>query len=79
MSRPYAKLPPIVDYGVIPLINVVVAFLVAGIVVLVVGESPAEAARLMLRGAFGYGEGFGFTLYSTTNFILTGLAVAVAF
>ena len=25
MSRPYAKLPPIIDYGVIPLINLIVA------------------------------------------------------
>ncbi len=79
MSRPYAKLPAWIDHGVIPLLNVVVAFLVAGLVVLAVGESPIEAARLMLRGAFGYGEGFGFTLFYTTNFILTGLAVAVAF
>ena len=79
MSRPYAKLPGWIDYGLIPLVNVVVAFLVAGLVVLAVGESPIEAARLMLRGAFGYGEGFGFTLYYATNFIFTGLAVAVAF
>ncbi len=70
MSRPYTKLPPWVDFGVLPLVNVAVAFLVAGLVVLAVGESPVEAARLMLRGAFGYGEGFGFTLYYTTNFIL---------
>jgi general nucleoside transport system permease protein len=79
MSRPYAKLPGWIDHGVIPLINVAVAFLVAGLVVLAVGESPIEAARLMLRGAFGYGEGLGFTLYYTTSFIFTGLAVAVAF
>ncbi|WP_062017014.1 ABC transporter permease [Aureimonas sp. AU4] len=79
MSRPYAKLPGWIDHGVIPLVNVVVAFLVAGLVVLLVGESPVEAARLMLRGAFGYGEGFGFTLYYATNFLFTGLAVAVAF
>ena len=79
MSRPYAKLPGWIDHGVIPLVNVVVAFLVAGLVVLAVGESPIEAARLMLRGAFGYGEGLGFTLYYTTSFIFTGLAVAVAF
>ncbi len=79
MSRPYAKLPPAVDYVVLPLVNLAVAFLVAGVVVLVVGESPVEAARLMLRGAFGYGEGLGFTLYYATNFVFTGLAVAVAF
>ncbi|GGE09509.1 ABC transporter permease [Aureimonas endophytica] len=79
MSRPYAKLPPVVDYVVLPLVNLVVAFLVAGIVVLIVGESPLEAAKLMIQGAFGYGEGIGFTLFYATNFIFTGLAVAVAF
>ena len=79
MSAPYAKLPAWVEYGLIPLINLVVAFLVAGLVVLIVGESPIKAATLLVQGAFGYGEGIGFTLYYATNFIFTGLAVAVAF
>lgn len=79
MSAPYAKLPLWVEYGLIPLVNLVVAFLVAGLVVLIVGESPIKAATLLVQGAFGYGEGIGFTLYYATNFIFTGLAVAVAF
>ena len=79
MAAPYAKLPGWVDYGLIPFINLVVAFLVAGLVVLAVGESPVRAASLLVQGAFGYGEGIGFTLYYATNFIFTGLAVAVAF
>ncbi|MAY61520.1 MAG: sugar ABC transporter permease [Rhizobiales bacterium] len=79
MSAPYAKLPGWVDYGVIPVVNLIVAFLVAGLVVLLVGESPIRAAALLFEGAFGYGEGIGFTLYYATNFIFTGLAVAVAF
>ncbi len=79
MSTPYAKLPLWADYGLIPLINLAVAFLVAGLVVLLVGESPIEAVQLMLKGAFGSGRGIGYTLYYATNFIFTGLAVAVAF
>lgn len=79
MATPYAKLPAWVDYGLIPLVNLVVAFLVAGLVVLLVGESPIEAATLMVKGAFGSGEGVGYTLFYATNFIFTGLAVAVAF
>lgn len=79
MSAPYAKLPKWVDYGMIPLINLVVAFIVAGLVVLLVGENPLRAAQLMLQGAFGSGDGIGYTLYYATNFIFTGLAVAVAF
>jgi len=79
MSAGYGKLPAWVDFGLIPLINLIVAFLVAGLVVLAVGENPLRAAGLMVNGAFGYGEGVGFTLYYATNFIFTGLAVAVAF
>ncbi|MEM1286932.1 MAG: ABC transporter permease [Pseudomonadota bacterium] len=73
------ELPRWVDYGLIPLLNLAAAFLVAGLVVIAVGENPLEAVELMLFGAFGYGEGVGFTLYYATNFIFTGLAVAVAF
>ncbi|MGB3501991.1 MAG: ABC transporter permease [Mesorhizobium sp.] len=79
MSTPYAKLPAWADYGLIPVINLAVAFFVAGLVVLLVGESPLEAVKLMIEGAFGSGRGIGYTLYYATNFIFTGLAVAVAF
>ncbi|MEM1378774.1 MAG: ABC transporter permease, partial [Pseudomonadota bacterium] len=79
MAVPYAKLPAWVDYGVIPLINLIVAFLVAGLVVLLVGENPLRAAVLLVQGAFGTGDGIGYTLYYATNFIFTGLCVAVAF
>ena len=79
MAAPFAKLPPWVDYGLIPLINLVVAFAVAGLVVAIVGESPVRAAVLMVKGAFGSGYNLGFTLFYATNFIFTGLAVAVAF
>jgi simple sugar transport system permease protein len=74
-----ARLPGWVDYGIIPLANVATAFLVSGLVVLMVGENPLEAVRILVWGAFGFGEGVGFTLFYATNFILTGLAVSVAF
>ena len=79
MSTPYAKLPGWVEYGLVPLVNLAVAFLVAGLVVLLVGENPLEAAYHLINGAFGRGEYLGFTLYYATTFIFTGLAVAVAF
>ncbi|MBL8583533.1 MAG: ABC transporter permease [Rhizobiaceae bacterium] len=79
MSTPYAKLPRWVDYGLIPLVNLVVAFVVAGLVVLLVGENPFRAAEILVQGAFGSGQGIAYTLYYATNFIFTGLAVAVAF
>ncbi|MBA3446637.1 MAG: ABC transporter permease [Pseudaminobacter sp.] len=79
MSAPYTKLPAWADYGLIPVINLLVAFMVAGIVVLLVGESPLRAAGVLVDGAFGGGQNIAYTLYYATNFIFTGLAVAVAF
>ncbi len=79
MSTPFAKLPRWADYGLIPIINLFVAFLVAGIVVLLVGENPLEAAVVLFKGAFGSGQNIAYTLFYATNFIFTGLAVAVAF
>jgi len=79
MSVPYAKLPRWADYGLIPVINLLVAFVVAGLVVLLVGENPFRAAVILFEGAFGGGQNIAYTLYYATNFIFTGLAVAVAF
>ena len=79
MSAPYAKLPAWADYGLIPLINLAVAFLVAGLVVMLVGENPFRAAAILVEGALGRGQNIAYTLYYATSFIFTGLAVAVAF
>ncbi len=78
-SAPYVPLPRWVDVGVLPAINLCMALIASGLVVLLVGENPFEAVRWLLIGAFGYEEALGYTLYYTTNFIFTGLAVAVAF
>lgn len=79
MSAPQASLPGWIDYGLIPLTNLLLAFFVAGCLVLLIGENPLEAVQIMLAGSLGFGEGIGFTLFYATSFILTGLAVAVAF
>ena len=79
MSTPYARLPGWAEYGLLPLINLLVAFIVAGLVVLLVGENPLRAAAILVEGAFGGGQSIAYTLYYATNFIFTGLAVAVAF
>lgn len=79
MSATPIDLPRWADAGLVPLVSVTAALLVAGLVVLGIGESPLEATALLLKGALGSIEGLGFTLYYTTNFIFTGLAVAIAF
>ncbi len=73
------QLPRWVDFGLIPALNLIAAFLVSGLVVLLIGENPLEAVRILIWGSLGFGEGIGFTLFNATNFIFTGLAVAVAF
>ncbi|WP_298822112.1 ABC transporter permease [uncultured Roseibium sp.] len=73
------QLPRWADYGLIPFLNLAAAFLVSGLVVVLIGENPLEAVKILVWGSLGYGEGFGFTLFYATNFIFTGLAVAVAF
>ena len=73
------RLPSWVNYGLLPLLNLGMAFLVAGLIVVVLGENPFMAVRLLVFGAFGYGEAVGYTFFYATNFIFTGLAVALAF
>ena len=78
MSAPH-DLPRWADVGLIPLINLLAALVVSGIVVAFIGENPIEAMMVMIKGAFVYKGSLGYTLYYATNFIFTGLAVAVAF
>ncbi len=72
-------LPRWADLVLLPLINLAAAFFVCGLIVLAIGENPIKALEVMINGAFVYPGSLGYTLYYTTNFIFTGLAVAVAF
>ena len=45
----------------------------------IIGVDPLQALKLLVLGAVGSSEAIGYTLYYATNFIFTGLAVAVAF
>lgn len=78
MSTASVPLPNWITYGLMPLLNLAVAFIISGLVVWLIGENPFEALKLLLIGALGRGEGIGFTLFYATNFIFTGLSVAVA-
>ena len=67
------------DIGLIPLLNLVIALVAAGIVVAIVGQSPMEVLSSLVKGALGTQRGLSYTLYYATTFVFTGLAVAVAF
>jgi len=62
-----------------PLIAVVCAFVVGGVLVLLIGDNPIEAYRLLLGSAFSWPDGIGYTLFHATPLIFTGLAVLVGF
>src|SRR2546430_17012167 len=70
-----------------PLIAVIAAFFIGGLVILAVGDNPFEVYRILLSSAFGLYDAFGnftfdnwgYTLFYATPLIFAGLAVALAF
>ena len=72
-------LPAWADIVLVPLLSVATAFLAGGLVLGAIGVDPWNALRELVGGSLGSGEGLGFTLYYATDFIFTGLAVALAF
>jgi len=71
-------LPRWADIALLPLLNLLLAILVSGLVVLMIGQNPFVAIWAIITGAFGNGYNIGYTLYYATNFVFTGLAVAIA-
>ncbi|MBP7240646.1 MAG: ABC transporter permease [Amaricoccus sp.] len=72
-------MPRWADLVLIPGLNLALAFLVAGLVVVFIGEDPIRAVRILIQGSLGSSYGIGFTLFYATTFVFTGLAVAIAF
>lgn len=62
-----------------PLAAVIAAFVVGGIIVVLLGDDPMAAYSLLLSNSFGSIRDIGWTLHYATPLIFTGLAVAVAF
>ncbi|MGB3336414.1 MAG: ABC transporter permease [Devosia sp.] len=71
-------LPRWADVALLPVLNLLLAILVSGLVVLMIGQNPFVAIWAIITGAFGNGYNIGYTLYYATNFVFTGLAVAIA-
>src|ERR1051325_7068722 len=64
---------------IFPVIAVIVAFVVGGVIVWLIGDNPFEVYGLLLGSALTWPDGIGYTLFYATPLIFTGLAVAVAF
>jgi simple sugar transport system permease protein len=73
------KIPRWAEYGLLPLLNLAAALLISGVIIRLIGENPWSALKLMAAGAFGAQDSIGYTLFYATDFVFTGLAVAVAF
>ncbi len=74
-SALYLRLEPFL----LPVLNLGLALLVSGLIIFSIGENPLKALQVIFQGSFGSGEGLGYTLFYSTNYIFTGLAVAVAY
>jgi simple sugar transport system permease protein len=73
------RLPKWADVVLVPLISLLFAAILSALVILAIGQDPVEALNVMVTGALGSSYGWGYTLYYTTSFIFTGLAVTIAF
>lgn len=73
------RLPRWADVVLVPLISLLMAAVISALVLLSINQSPVEAFNVMVDGALGSAYGWGYTLYYTTSFIFTGLAVTMAF
>src|SRR3954466_15054200 len=59
---------------IFPLIAVIAAFVIGGIVVALIGDDPIQTYRLLIGSALSWPDGIGYTLFYATPLIFTGLA-----
>jgi len=62
-----------------PVVAVVAACLLGGLLVLAIGESPWEVLVVLVSGTMGTPDGIAAILFNATSLIFTGLSVAFAF
>ena len=62
-----------------PVTSILLSFLIGALVVLMIGESPAAAFSVMVRGAFGSMLGLSSTIAKMTTLTMCGLSYAFAF
>lgn len=63
----------------IPVLSILIAFFVGGIIILCLGKNPLEAYGYLFSGAFGSSRKIGQTLVIACPLIFTGLAAAFAY
>ncbi len=78
-SRTSSFLQRILRSASVPLLSIVLALLIGGIILLLSGANPLSAYTALFQGALGSQEAIGRTLEKSTPLIFGGLAVAFAF
>jgi simple sugar transport system permease protein len=73
-----SELPRWATAVALPVLNLVSALLVAGLVIYLLGESPIESLGILANSAVLNAEGLGYTLFYASTFVFTGLSVAIA-
>ena len=61
----------------LPLLNLLTALAVAGLVIKLLGESPVESLQILIMNSLNL-DSLGYTLFYATTFIFTGLSVSIA-
>lgn len=65
--------------GLMPLVASMAAFVIGGIILLIMGTNPIEAYRAMFRGAFGSQNALAETVVKAVPLLLIGLGICIAF
>ncbi len=80
-SSPLTKqiLRSVSEAGLIPLLAILTAVIVGGIIIIIVGGDPIRAYTGLIEGSFGSTKALSETAVWATPYIFAGLAVALAF
>jgi len=63
----------------VPLVSIVLALIIGGVIIAISGSNPFQAYRALFQSALGSMSGLGRTLEKATPLIFSGLAVTFAF
>ena len=63
----------------VPILSVIIAFVIGGIIILALGKNPLEAYSFLLVGSFGSTQRIAQTLEGACPLIFTGLAATFAY
>ena len=78
-QTPVKKLKELLNSLLVPLLAILTAIVVGGIIIAAVGGNPFAAYWGLLQGSFGSSGALSETAVWATPYIFAGLAVAVAF